>query len=362
MAEFVKGMDLCRGFYRDCVRGILDDCFPGLAYSAGLIGYGSDVLGYDDPVSTDHMWGPRLWLFLRECDMGLAGEIMSVLSHRLPCTYRGYSINFSAPDINDNGVRHPEPVESGPVHPLLWIRTFGDFLTEQLGTPNPDSLSCADWLALSEHRLLSLVSGQFFHDGLDCAAVVEKLRFYPRPVRLYLIASAWDSIASEQAFLRRAGDVGDDIGSRLICARICERLMRLCFLYKGVYAPYSKWFGTAFGKLDIDPGIGQSIREALSADNVILREEKLIRAMVLTAQMHNESGLAAPIPISVQDYYGRNIRVIFAEQWAEAAMAELAGTDPEHFPRIGSFSQLAGLSDFSDDPANYRKIADFYRE
>jgi len=78
--------------------------------------------------------------------------------------------------------------------------------------------------------------------------------------------------------------------------------------------------------------------------------------------MHNESGLAAPVPVSVQDYYGRDIRVIFAEKWAEAAMAELSGTDLEHFPRIGSFSQLAGLSDFSDDPANYRKIADFYRE
>lgn len=355
-------MDLCRGFYLDCARGILEKCFPDLVYSAGLIGYGSDVLGYDDPVSTDHMWGPRFYLFLRECDMDLAEEIMTALSRELPCTYKGYSVNFTAPDENDNGVRHPEFVESGPVHPLIWIQTFGSFLAAQLGTPDPDTLIHADWLAISEHRLLSLVSGQFFHDGLCCAAVVEKIRYYPRPVRLYLIASAWDSIASEQAFLRRTGDVGDDIGSRLICARISERLMRLCFLYKGVYAPYSKWFGTAFGRLDIDPAIRQNLHEALAAGDVVLREEKLIRAMVLTAQLHNESGLAAPVPIRVQDYYGRDIRVIFAEQWAEAAAAELAGTELEHFPRIGSFSQLAGLSDFSDDPTNYRKIADFYRE
>ena len=361
MAEFIGGIALCRGFYRDCAEKILDESFPDLVYSSGLIGYGSDVLGYDDPVSTDHMWGPRLWLFLREEDMGLAEEIMTAFSHRLPCTYRGYSMNFSAPDENDNGVRHPEPVEHGPVHPLIWLRTFDSFLIGQIGTADPDSLTPADWLALSEHRLLSLVSGQFFHDGLDCAAVVDKIRYYPRPVRLYLIASAWDSIASEQAFLRRAGDVGDDIGSRLICARIAERLMRLCFLYKGVYAPYSKWFGTAFGKLDIDPAIGQNIREALAADNVILREEKLLSAMVKVAQMHNDSGLAAPVPVEVRDYYGRDIRVIFAEQWADSAAAELAGTELEHFPRIGSFSQLAGLSDFSDDPANYRKIADFYR-
>ncbi|MBQ8401448.1 MAG: DUF4037 domain-containing protein, partial [Clostridia bacterium] len=297
MAEFVKGMTLCEGFFHDCAEGILTDCFPDLVYSAGLIGYGSDVLGYDDPVSTDHMWGPRFYLFLRESDICRKEEIMDALSVRLPCTYRGYSVNFTAPDENDNGVRHPEYVETGPVHPLIWIRTFGEFLTGQIGTADPDTLTPCGWLSLSEHRLLSLVSGKFFTDGLDCAAILEKLRYYPRPVRLYLIASAWDIIASEQAFLRRTGDVGDDIGSRLICGRIGERLMRLCFLYKGVYAPYSKWFGTAFGKLGIDPAIGQSIREALSADDVVLREEKLIRAMALTAQMHNDSGLAAPVPL-----------------------------------------------------------------
>ena len=87
----------------------------------------------------------------------------------------------------------------------------------------------------------------------------------------------------------------------------------------------------------------------------------LLQAMVLNAQMHNDSGLAAPVPVKVQDYYGRAIKVIFAEQWAESAMAELAGTELEMLPSIGSFSQLSGISDFSDDPGNYPKIADFYK-
>lgn len=57
MPEFINGLDLCEGFYNGQVAPILKKEYPGLRYTAGLLGYGSDVLGYDDAVSTDHMWG-----------------------------------------------------------------------------------------------------------------------------------------------------------------------------------------------------------------------------------------------------------------------------------------------------------------
>ena len=60
--KFIKGLELCEGFFFDIAKPILDKHFQSLPYSAGLIGYGSDVLGYDDEVSTDHMWGPRFLL------------------------------------------------------------------------------------------------------------------------------------------------------------------------------------------------------------------------------------------------------------------------------------------------------------
>ena len=227
MTPFVKGMALCEGFFRDCAAPILETHFPALRYSAGLIGYGSDVIGCDDAVSTDHMWGPRFYLFLDAADMAKKDAIFRTLSAHLPCTYRGFSVNYTAPDPLDNGVQHPEFVTHGPVNPLVFIETFDDFLRGQLGTTDPAAMPPAGWLALSEHRLLSLVSGRFFADGLHLAKRLEPIRFYPDTVRDYLIASGWDIIASEQAFIRRAADAGDDIGSRILTARIAERLMRL---------------------------------------------------------------------------------------------------------------------------------------
>ena len=47
---------------------MLDAEFPGLRHSAALIGAGSEVLGFDTPMSSDHHWGPRAILFLAEDD------------------------------------------------------------------------------------------------------------------------------------------------------------------------------------------------------------------------------------------------------------------------------------------------------
>ena len=203
----------------------------------------------------------------------------------------GYSVNFTEPDPNDCGVQHPQFIDSGKVNPLIFIQTFEEFLMDEIGTSNLDNISHLNWLAFSEHRLLSLVSGKLFVDKLNIRAQTDKIQFYPDDVKLYLIASQWNIIASEQAFVKRCGEAGDEIGSQIICARIAERLMRLCFLYKDTYAPYSKWFGTAFNQLDIDENIKTKISTALKANDLTERENNLVEAQALVADLHNASGL-----------------------------------------------------------------------
>lgn len=356
----IKGLKLCEGFFNDCAKAILDENFPELRYSAGLIGYGSDVLGYDDVVSTDHMWGPRFYLFLTREDLSKKNDILSVLSEKLPYTYEGYSVNFTKPDPNDCGVQHPKLINEGKVNPLIFIYTFEEYLTEQIGKSDLDHISPLEWLAFSEHRLLSLVSGKFFVDQLNCAGTISKLKYYPKKVKLYLIASDWECIASEQAFMKRCGACGDEIGSRIICARIAERLMRLCFLYQDTYAPYSKWFGTAFSKLPIDEKIKRAIEGALTANCLTEREDRLIEAQALVADMHNASGLTDFVAYQIESYFGRNIKVIFADKFVEATIKELKGTVFENMPLIGTFSQIGGLSGFADEKESYGRMARLY--
>ena len=71
---FIPGLDLARQFHAEVVGPLLDQSFPGITYSAALIGGGSDVLGFDSARSTDHNWGPRLQVFLGTGDADRAGD------------------------------------------------------------------------------------------------------------------------------------------------------------------------------------------------------------------------------------------------------------------------------------------------
>ena len=167
MTKFIKGLELCEGFFNEYAKPIIDEYFPNLQYSAGLIGYGSDVLGYDDAVSRDHMWEPRFYMFLSENDIDKKDEIFNKFAENLPYEYMGYSVNFTEPNPNDCGVQHPQFIDSGKVNPLIFIQTFDKFLIDEIGTADLDNISLSDWLAISEHRLLSLVSGKLFVDRLN---------------------------------------------------------------------------------------------------------------------------------------------------------------------------------------------------
>ena len=93
VGEFIPGLELSRLLYAEIVRPVLGSAYPGLRYSAALIGPGSEVLGFDSARSTDHDWGPRLQVFL--ADDGLAAEITELLGQRLPETFRGWPVAWS---------------------------------------------------------------------------------------------------------------------------------------------------------------------------------------------------------------------------------------------------------------------------
>lgn len=357
--DFIHGKELCRRFFTEIVGPLLTLHFPDLSYTAGLLGYGSDVLGYDDPVSTDHMWGPRFYLFLKKEDLPRGAAIEKMLSENLPTTFCGYSVNFSEPDPNDNGVRHAEFIDRGPVNPLCWIQSFEDFFEQYIGFPLEGTPDFADWLSFSEHRLLALARADLYRDDLGVAEKLSPYAAYPEDVRIWLMASQWALIAEEQAFPGRCAMTGDVLGSRLAIARMVSRMMRIAFLCAGEYAPYSKWFGTAFARLPLPLGLAESLSDAMTARKFPEREQALIRAQLLTAELQNQTVFGARL--TAEHYFGRPMLVVHPEEMADGLVEKLGDSPLAKLPLCGGLSELENLTALWDDPRNRPAAAAFYR-
>ncbi len=161
----------------------------------------------------------------------------------------------------------------------------------------------------------------------------------------------------------RAGSVGDEIGSALIAARLVRDVMRLCFLMERQYAPYAKWFGTAFSALTGAQELAPLLSTALAADTWPARQESLAAAYAIIARRHNALGLTEPLPDEPSPFFTRPFLVIWGERFANALLARI--TDPAvrriaDRSLMGSIDLLSDNTDVLGDPSLHATIKALY--
>jgi Domain of unknown function (DUF4037) len=358
-AVFVPGRELSRTFYTDAVRPLLAD----VRHSAARIGAGSEVLGFDTPRSADHEWGPRLEVFLSPTDASRIPELDRRLAERLPHTFRGWSTHFEHIEGDHTGRMAPT---EGPVRHRVGIATVDGWLA-QLGLEQPAgdqdvdqgaALHPVDWLALPTQALAEVTGGAVFHDGLgELEPVRTALRWYPPDVWRYVLACQWRRIAQEEAFVGRAGEVGDELGSAVVAARLVRDLMRLALLLHRRYPPYSKWLGSAFAALPVATMLGPVLRGALAATAWRDRERHLATAYEALATVQNDAGLAATVDPATRPYFSRPFRVLMADRVVDALLAAVTDPAVAALPRVGAIDQHADNTDLLTDPARRRAVA-----
>lgn len=379
--EFVPGLELSRGFFLDEVEPILRAQASDLVFSAALIGPGSEVLGYDDDTSTDHHWGPRLLVFMSEADASSRGpRLRETLAAHLPRRYRGYPTSFTPPDPSDNGTQLLEFSASGPINHRVELVGIRGWLRDYLGIESLD-LDQPDWLSLPQQKLLSIVSGEVFHDQLPpqalppgvvgrspregaLAVLRRRLAWYPVDVERYLIASVWQRISQEEHLVGRAAQAGDELGARIIAARLVRDCMRFCFLAERTYAPYPKWFGHAFAALDSADRMGPLLVAVSAATDWRVRDAALAAAYAELARIHNELGITAAMPVEPHGFFGRPFTVLAIEGFAAATLASIQGDWPGRTLRrspIGNIDLVTDNTDLLEDPAFRPAVAALFR-
>jgi len=346
----VQGIELSRRFYAEVVRPWLGAEFPQLRHAAALIGYGSELLGFDDVMSQDHNWGPRVQLYVAEDDFrAVAQDVVAGFLAAAPTAFLGFPIGLA-------NRPHPVPHRDGAIgddrHGLeVW--TLERALAQWLGGPAP--VDAKAWLCLAEQRLIALTAGAVFHD--DDGRLTElraRLAWFPRDVWLYKLACQWRRIAEEQAFVGRAGLVGDDLGSRVIAARLARDVMRMAFLIERRYAPYSKWFGSAFARLPCAAEIAPILDRVLAAETWKPRDAALAEAYLAVGRLHQSRGLPGEFEPRVGPFFERPFTVINAEEIWAAIRAEIDEEVLRALPIIGSLDQVSDSTPVTEAPERAR--------
>lgn len=330
MVDFVPGMQLSEEFFLEEVQPKIQEINPELKYSAGLIGPGSEILGFDTPMSADHHWGPRVMLFLQDEDVeALGGSLESMLKHQLPHRFRGFSTSFTPPDESPGtaGVQLMDYSNQGPVNHRVEVLSFRHYIYGYIGVELDKPLRICDWLVIPEQKLRSLKSGKIFRDNFNLFSLLRKLDYYPHDLWLYLLASCWTRIEQEEHLMGRAGSVGDELGSALIAARLVRDLMRLSFLMEKEYAPYAKWFGTAFNQLDISMSLKPHLESTLAATSWSDRERCLSKAYGVVAEFHNQLNITPVMPVEARKFHDRPFKVISMGDFSSAIKRQIK--DPE---------------------------------
>ena len=245
--------------------------------------------------------------------------------------------------------------------PRDWVEVaeLGSWLTSRLGFDPRAGVAVEDWLATPTQLLAEITGGAVFSDGLagfsggrggGLHAARAALAWYPDDVWRYMLACQWIRISQEEAFPGRCAEVGDDLGSAIVAARLSRDLVRLTLLMHRTYPPYSKWLGSAFARLpSVNDVLRPALTRAVTAASWPERERNLCAAYEAVAALHNDLGLTAPVDGSVRPYFDRLFQVIDADRFAAALLDSITDDQIRQLPPTGAVDQFVESTDALGD-------------
>jgi len=291
--KFIPSLELSRMLYEEEIAPLIADRYPAMKYAAASFGMCSECLGLDDEVSMDHMWGPRVTLFLSQEDHDRhSKELMSAIRASLPRSFKGLKMTWKKPrtDIQDTS---EEALYS------IWTTTVSGALGF-CGGAEALPLKPVDWLTVSEQHLLEFTNGTVFRDDTgEFSGARMLLKYYPNDVLRFLLMCEWNAIGSDWFPIGRIGSRGDSLGLRIQAAKIARHLMCLGFMVSRQYYTYKKWFGTLFKELPIASELEPVLLDLLKEESWRKVEERIWDAAVILIQHQNALGIAPEIAVKV---------------------------------------------------------------
>ena len=281
------GLALSRAFFEATVDELLAGGHEYLQdrMAAGLVGAGSECLGFDDKTSRDHDWGPGYCVWLDPADWREAGAALQERYRAIAA--RGFA-GFPPRDITSERMGERR----------VGVFPVDGFYAWLLGSPGLPS-SIDEWRRIPERALAAATNGEVFLDTSGRFTRVRQrlLAYYPNDLRLKLIAHdcAIAAQAGQYNFGRQARR-GEGLAALSCLSRFSESATHAVYALSRRYSPFYKW---APRGLDGLGPVGRGVHEALDAvlaawrtGNVELAEHQVERASNTLIEVLHAEGLS----------------------------------------------------------------------
>ncbi|TWB46187.1 DDE superfamily endonuclease [Rhizobium sp. ERR 922] len=133
---------------------------------------------------------------------------------------------------------------------------------------------------------------------------------------------------------------GDEFGSRVIASRMVGNIMRLAMLIERRYAPYPKWFGTAFSRLACASDLAPLLEQVLVAQSWQTRESALVEACRFMAELQIQRGVPGAVAPTMGSLNDRPYRFVDTLKIFDAIHAAIEEDDLRPLPEFGAADQF----------------------
>jgi len=252
----MNGLELSREYFESFGRPLLENDFGGLLpyVAVGLIGSGSECLGFDDEVSRDHDFEPGFCIFLpgEETVSRRDAFLLEKAYLKLPKEFMGVKRDVLSPV---GGARHG-------------VIRIPEFFEKTVGSSD-GNLTFSNWFSLPEQALLEATSGEVFFDNYGLLSKVRAgLSFFPRDVMLKKLAGRLLLMGqSGQYNYQRTLSHGETGAAQLAVFEFADSAISAAFLLSGKYRPYYKWVFRALREQTPFSHLAASFEQLITAGN-----------------------------------------------------------------------------------------------
>lgn len=258
----MKGMELAKAYFEEYGIPMIETSFSQYQgqIAAGLVGEGSECLGYDDEFSQDHDFGPGFCVWIPEDVYREIGNAMQAAYDSLPKTYRGFT-----------------RIQSAQADKRVGIFSLERFYQKYTGLTHApkDNL---EWFRIPESFLATAVNGQVFRDPMGTFSQIRSILkdFYPLDVmKKKLAARAAVMAQAGQYNYPRCMKRGDSYAAYLACGEFVRAALSAIYLLNERYMPFYKWAFRGVDELKILSGTVHELKElVLLSDEMENRSRK----------------------------------------------------------------------------------------